>query len=57
MSSLQVMAHEENQKYKEGKFILERAKMMDLYEGDTSATSSLATPLRGFPNEADEVCT
>lgn len=53
---LQVMAHEENQKYKEGKFILERAKMMDLYEGDL-ASSSEATTVLGFPNEADEVCT
>ena len=53
---LQVMAHEENQKYKEGKFILERAKMMDLYEG-ISASASEATAILGFPNEADEVCT
>ena len=53
---LQVMAHEENQKYKEGKFILERAKMMDLYEG-SSASASEATAILGFPNEADEVCT
>ncbi|CAL5218434.1 g115 [Coccomyxa viridis] len=51
-----VMAHEENQKYKEGKFILERAKMMDLYEGNL-ASSSEATTVLGFPNEADEVCT
>ena len=50
------MAHEENQKYKEGKFILERAKMMDLYEGNL-ASSSETTTILGFPNEADEVCT
>lgn len=53
---LQVMAHEENQKYKEGKFILERAKMMDLYEGDLASTSE-ATTILGFPSEAEEVCT
>ena len=54
----QVMAHEENQKYKEGKFILERAKMMDLYEGDMPSSSSAdTTTVLGFPNEAEEVCT
>lgn len=50
------MAHEENQKYKEGKFILERAKMMDLYEGSIPSSSDTTTVL-GFPGEAEEVCT
>ena len=50
------MAHEENQKYKEGKFILERAKMMDLYEGGLASPSDTTTVL-SFPNEADEICT
>ena len=54
----QVMAHEENQKYKEGKFILERAKMMDLYEGDMPSSSSAdTTTVLGFTNDAEEVCT
>jgi hypothetical protein len=49
------MAHEENQKYKEGKFILERAKMMDLYEGNAHFSSD-TTMVMGFPGEAEEVC-
>ena len=50
------MAHEENQKYKEGKFILERAKMMDLYEG-TLPSSSDTTTVLGFPADPEEICT
>ena len=50
----QVMAHEENQKYKEGKFILERAKMMDLYEGNFTSASEASTVILG--NDMEEVC-
>ncbi|EIE27121.1 yippee-domain-containing protein [Coccomyxa subellipsoidea C-169] len=49
-----VMAHEENQKYKEGKFILERAKMMDLYEGNFTSASEASTVILG--NDMEEVC-
>ncbi len=48
------MAHEENQKYKEGKFILERAKMMDLYEGNFTSASEASTVILG--NDMEEVC-
>ena len=40
-----MVAHEENQKYKEGKYILERARMLDLYEESYASaidTSSVA---------------
>lgn len=50
----QVMAHEENQKYKEGKYILERSKMMDLYEGNFTSASEASTILAG--SDMDEAC-
>ena len=50
----QVMAHEENQKYKEGKYILERAKMMDLYEGNFTSASEASTVILG--HDMEEVC-
>ncbi|BDA44447.1 Protein yippee-like At5g53940 [Coccomyxa sp. Obi] len=49
-----VMAHEENQKYKEGKYILERSKMMDLYEGNFTSASEASTILAG--SDMDEAC-
>jgi hypothetical protein len=48
------MAHEENQKYKEGKYILERAKMMDLYEGNFTSASEASTVILG--HDMEEVC-
>ena len=41
-AAAQVVAHEENQKYKEGKFILERACMLDLYEGNFASSTDVA---------------
>lgn len=48
------MAHEETQKYKEGKYILERAKMMDMYEGNSTSVSEASTILAG--SDMDEAC-
>ena len=50
----QVLAHEENQKYKEGKYILEWAKMMDLYEGNFLSASEATTVILG--SDTEEVC-
>ncbi len=50
----QVMAHEDNQKYKEGKYILERSKMMDLYEGNFTSASEASTIVAG--SDMDEAC-
>ncbi len=38
----QVLAQEETQKYKEGKYILERARMLDLYEGNFASSTDVA---------------
>lgn len=48
------MAHEDNQKYKEGKYILERSKMMDLYEGNFTSASEASTIVAG--SDMDEAC-
>lgn len=47
------MAHEENQKYKEGKYILERSKMMDLYEGNFNSSPSEASTILA-PSDLDD---
>jgi hypothetical protein len=49
----QLMAHEENQKYKEGKYILERNKMMDLYEGNFNSSPSEASTVLA-PSDLDD---
>jgi len=48
------MAHEETQKYKEGKYILEKAKMNDLYEANSTSMSEASTILAG--SDMDEAC-
>ena len=52
---LQVTAHEKSQKYKEGRFILERAKLMDSAQEEKMSQQS-SESLEEEESDAEEAC-
>ena len=52
---LQVTAHEKSQKYKEGKFILERAKLLDSAQEEKMSQQS-SESLEEEESDAEEAC-